>query len=234
MVHDRSSRRRCAVVFGAWLGLWVVALIGPVVELHNRGIRRFGVGSTILTFCDQSGPDPIVWTREDHWFFSEFDVLDEGGAPARPERRTVPAWLGDRRRGDSVGGLAFGWPARAFAVRSISRQAPRPDASGLRPVTLSPSPDIWSPEWKDLPYIGHLLPNQVLWSGVLINGLTYAALIALVVFTLRRLRLAMFRRRAKVPCPQCGYELHGLGPQAPCPECGAAAPAAPAPAAQSG
>lgn len=189
------------------------------LNLAERTDFRHAVGGP-------SDAGSIIWTRRDVWCVTWFATVI--GATDVPWRsvRSAPGWLDLHDPGGGVSALAFGWPARAFAVRTVAQITPQPGASGVNLLRLSPSPAVWPSSWYDHIYAWPFLPNRIIWSGVIVNGLTYAAIIALVVFTHRRLRLAMFRRRAKAPCLRCGYERMGLGPQAPCPECGAPAPIA--------
>jgi hypothetical protein len=117
---------------------------------------------------------------------------------------------------------ARGWPLLCLSCTRLSESVlmsgdslsiqTSPGAHYI-PTSLTPHTD-----WHGLP-VQRILPLRVIWPGLLINSLCYAAFWLALLCSLRFVRrIRSILRRHAQRCPCCGYSLHGAGG---CPECGA-------------
>jgi hypothetical protein len=146
-----------------------------------------------------------------------------GGIDApRPLRE---AWTSSRGIGWTHSILAAGFPTPAFAATVDRALLDRPNyrVSGLFPGPGWPRRALATGGFLDLglaPWDRNqprVVPLRPIWRGVVINTISYALCICLLLTAVRTARGGLRKRRGR--CPRCDYELRGaLG--AGCPECG--------------
>lgn len=182
----------------------------------------------LLTFVHASGPMSLIRCGN-----SQLNHPDhsESAPPAPPvippwEPR-VPRWARDAIRPSMCAPLdsgsmpcvsvdARGWPCRALCS-SVTRMAgssgPTTKIDGGISVESHNNAGLVANRGY-----GVLLPYRPIWSGLVINTLTFGVpawlLLSAIPLTRRHLR----RRRNH--CLKCNYNLQGLAPNMPCPECG--------------
>jgi hypothetical protein len=121
--------------------------------------------------------------------------------------------------------IRTGWPVPAFEGRRWRHHtlAEDPNLPGAIMITGSFSFDEYlSPvRARDVPFglleSTRVVPERILWPGFVLNSLLYAALVALGLVGLGRLRARHRRRRGR--CARCNYP---VGSSTTCSECGAA------------
>lgn len=193
---------------------------GQRVTLFSHTHRWFGVLEhqyhTTRRTRDRSLPNPrSVW-----WSWSpftparaapvEFRILMDSFAPEDP--RTVV-----------ISDIRTGFPAMSFRGRTLVDDATTLPNGTLRTRTHGVFIDridalgragnglVW-------PHAAHIwLPYIPIWSGLVINTLFYAALVATLGYMHIRIRNA--RRMLRGRCPYCAYEMHHHFTHG-CPECG--------------
>ncbi len=138
--------------------------------------------------------------------FTEFSCVSVVQLEAnRPKMELVtPGWLRHNPDADHkmmFGGVAIGWPFRAFTMTSYARLGPPWTPTTYGAITIR----------------GMSLPIHPIWPGFLANTLLYA-LAWLGLARLWRLRRAWLRTR-KGLCPHCAYDLRADFTPG-CPECG--------------
>jgi len=86
-----------------------------------------------------------------------------------------------------------------------------------------PMRSVWMGGWAGLgaPIVGEFdgSPSSPIWPGIVVNGLTWSAALALSVTIAIRFVKHFFARRDG--CHKCGYDLSATPAGAKCPECGA-------------
>ncbi len=209
-----------------WLVAWAFGVWGRVDYLaggpdwdfeegstmaHIRHKRVLGVDYLRVLFQVEAAESQSSGSRFKN--FANLDMLPHWSRAFRcwSSGQAAPAegWPNPGDDNQWVGGIwheaAFGWPFPALRSMTDGQAV----VDGL-------TPPGWLPAIRD-PHPHAVLPYRPVWSGLLVDTLSFTGLCALggFLFGVTRRRWRVSRSR----CPWCNYDMRGC-PGIACPECG--------------
>jgi len=198
VAHDEARVFRAPRLSAAtWLGdlYWSASVSSTPGHTRVASVWRFGIHDPTFVYPKLIATDVLpAWAVVNHEYIEAL-VKSES-------RDTGLAWSSHE--------LAFGWPVRALAGRTIIKLDGGHTDQGR----------VHSAIWIDSKpprnsFAQRMLPLRPLWRGLLIDTLIYGSVLWCLLVLHGHIRRTVRRRRGR--CPACGYPSSGAGV---CSECG--------------